>query len=136
MKGIKLLPLVLLLPLIAALLLSCLEGVGDESVPDSSEQTTAEPSITYFTSNVSAAADFIAGDILISSKDPNANYTVEDFPEIDCESVRLGSRYDDSSFWVIKLKTKTRSATIEAIKKLTYRSDLHYAEPNYLFSPD
>ena len=136
MKNIRLLLSVLLLPIVAALLFSCLEGIGDETAPDSNDRTTAAPSVTYFTANISHNDEFVPGDILIISNDPNADYTAEDFSEIDCESIRLGSRYEDSSYWVIKIKTKTKAATIEAIKKLTYRSDLTIAEPNYLFSAD
>ena len=136
MKNIKILPLVLLLPIIAACLFSCKNSPSEETSEIASEETTARPTKPYFTVNISENADFVAGDILISSKNPDADYTVESFAEIDCESIRLFSRSEKDSCWIIKIETKTRSATVEAIKKLAYRSDLNYAEPNFLLSPD
>jgi hypothetical protein len=39
---------------------------------------------------------------------------------------------ETESFWVIVLNSKTEDDTVVAIDKLTYRSDLKSAVPNYI----
>ncbi len=136
MKKVKILPLVLLLPIIAACLFSCNNTLPEETAEITTEETTARPAETCFRIDFSPYADFTPGEILIAAKDPNANYTVEDFPEIDCESIKFSSRNEEYSFWKITIKAKYKQNTIDAIKELAYRSDLYFAEPNFLLSPD
>jgi hypothetical protein len=128
MKKIKIISLLLLLPVIASLLLAC-DNHSDGEVIDDGHDHGAE---TYFQAIISTEHPWNPGEIIITAKDPNAAFTVESFSEINPASVTFLMKTETESFWVIVLNSKTEDDTVVAIDKLTYRSDLKSAVPNYI----
>ncbi len=136
MKKIKILSLLLLLPIIAAMLLSCYGDVHGEVTGESDEHDGHGHAQTYFQTQINAEHPFVEGHVVVSPKDPNAELTVEDFPELDCESVTFLYKTEAGAYWLIVLTTQTEDETVLAIDKLTYRSDLVFAEPNYIYEAE
>ncbi|MBQ8259062.1 MAG: hypothetical protein IJY97_05800 [Clostridia bacterium] len=136
MKKIKILSLILLLPIIAAMILSCSNNVQGEVTGEGDEHEGHGHAQTYFQTQINAEHPFVEGHVVVSPKDPNAELTVEDFPELECESVTFLYKTEAGAYWLIVLKTQAEDETVVAIDKLTYRSDLNFAEPNYVYTEE
>jgi hypothetical protein len=70
-------------------------------------------------------------------------YTIEDFPEVECVSVRvlMTSRQPESeATWSqmlsLTLATHSKKGVLDAIERLNQREDVAFAEPNYLIEMD
>ncbi len=82
-----------------------------------------------------AEAGFSFSSLMIATE-PGKTYTVSDFPEIDCISVKSLMSTGDASWWVLTLDSDTEEKILDSLEKLKARDDILSVELDYIMTID
>ena len=130
-----------------------LDAVQDEEVPDDelSDESTPPDDWPYADCDTTSCRefgrqdDFIDHEIIIEMAPGymDKEYTIEDFPEVECVSVRVlmtSRQPEEEATWsqmlLLTLATHSKKGVLDAIERLNQREDVTIAETNDLMEMD
>ena len=129
----KLTALVLVMGMVLSLFTGCQQtngGTGTSGSTGAPENTSA-PEPTYTGPYADYADGIIPGDVMVRlTEEATKNiyqYTPGNFLELSCRKVIKAGK----NWLMLKLQERTVSAVLEAVAKLTGRSDIDLAEPHF-----
>ncbi len=94
----------------------------------------ALPTVQH-TKRAEQKAGFSFSSLMIATE-PGKNYTVSDFPEIDCISVKSLMSTGETSWWVLTLDSDTKEEILDSLEKLKARDDILSVELDYIMTID